>query len=133
MRSFTNALAKSLEFGNFKRGDAEKVITLMLKIYNVWLYNDDSGSPWMEFYSKDSGELFALIHSIYKIAFIKSDIISENNFCHIENIESFGKQEWYIENFIEFKNTFVSIHWDEPEYVVDPSKFSLLDMKFATE
>lgn len=131
MINFSIELSNSTKYGFYNNDEINDIISLLKKQLDVVLkYNE---TAWLEFYDKDGTELIVLMHTVYKIAFVKSSRLLNCDQIHIKYVRNFSEQIWYIDNFEKFSNQFPYIHWDEPKHVVDWERFNLLDMRFATE
>lgn len=131
MINFFTELSNSIKYGLYSDDEINNVISMFEKQLDVVLKYDETS--WIELYDKDDTELIVLMHRAYKIAFVKSSRLLNCNQIYIKYVKSFSEQIWYIDDFEKFTDQFPYIHWDEPKHVVDPEKFNLLDMRFATE
>ena len=135
MKSFDKVLEKSLKKGVHESLDSLQLIidsALSQIPYSSSSFFDDTGCRWIEVFDKEK-RLCCLFHRYYKIAFVLDRINVKLDDVYCVYVKSFSANEWHIEDLTELNKQYIYLHWDEPEEVVDPNRFNILDMEFATE
>ena len=133
MRDLSKAIKASMKYELFSVIDIQQTVNFICESFSVIPITIDPDSPWIEFHSSRTHRLAILMHKYYRLAFVLSKLIFLNPDFHIEYTNDFNAPEWYIDDIDIFNNDFRHIHWNEPESVVNPNRFNLMDMKFATE
>lgn len=136
MFDFEDVLKRSLSYGFFNNDNelqyiVKQIMCCVPKLkYDIM--NDGGGKNWVEFYNEKC-RLVILLHTYYRIAFVRSDIFIKIADLYCVNVNSFNTYEWLISDIDSFNNKFPHMVWDEPANDEDYREFSLLDMRFATE
>ena len=133
MRDLSKAVKASMKYEPFSESDRQQAVNYICESFSVVPVSIDPESPWIEFHSARTRRLAILMHKKYRLAFVLSELIFQNPDFHIEYTSDFNELEWYINDIDIFNSDFQYIHWNEPESLVDPNCFNLMDMRFATE
>ena len=133
MKNMSQAVKSSLKYGLFTEADLKQTENLICEKYAVFPTDLGVCSSWVEFHSMKTHRMAVLLHKKYRLAFVLSELEFNTPAFHIEYTDSFDADEWYIDDIDIFNNDFPYLKWHEPESIIDPHRFDLMDLRFATE
>lgn len=133
MRDLSKAVKASLKYKLHTDSSVQQMINYICESFSVSPVETDPFSPWIEFHSARTNRLAILMHKKYRLAFVLSELTFHNQEFHVEYTDDFNNAEWFINDIDVFNSDFPYMHWNEPESIVDPNLFDLMDLRFATE
>lgn len=133
MRNLSKSVKSSLKYDLFTDITRIQAENHICESYSVYPMDIDDNSSWIEFHSVKSHRLAVLMHRKYRLAFVLTELEIRSPDFHVEYVDSFDEPEWYIDDVDVFNNDFPYLRWHEPETIVNPHGFDLMDMRFATE
>ena len=137
MKNFEDVLAKSVNLGFHENEETlskavKDILSQIPDSFTCYPNSIDEGCKWLRILDKNE-DICCLVHRYYKVAFVSDKLNVKCDILHCENVEDFLSDEWYINDVKELNQKFSHLNWDESCDVVNPKKFDLLNMEFATE
>ncbi|MBR3900795.1 MAG: hypothetical protein IKJ60_04505 [Ruminococcus sp.] len=137
MKNFEDVLAKSVNLGFHENEETlstavKDILSQIPDSFTCYPNSIDEGCKWLRILDKNE-DICCLVHRYYKVAFVSDKLNVKCDILHCENVGDFLSDEWYINDVKELNQKFSHLNWDESCDVVNPKKFDLLNMEFATE
>ncbi len=137
MKNFEDVLAKSVNLGFHENEETlstavKDILSQIPDSFTCYPNSIDEGCKWLRILDKNE-DICCLVHRYYKVAFVSAKLNVKCDILHCENVGDFLSDEWYINDEKELNQKFSHLNWDESCDVVNPKKFDLLNMEFATE
>ena len=137
MKNFEDVLAKSVNLGFHETEETlstavKDILSQIPDSFTCYPNSIDEGCKWLRILDKNE-DICCLVHRYYKVAFVSDKLNVKCDILHCENVGDFLSDEWYINDVKELNQKFSHLNWDESCDVVNPKKFDLLNMEFATE
>ena len=137
MKNFEDVLAKSVNLGFHENDETlskavKDILSQIPDSFTCYPNSIDEGCKWLRILDKNE-DICCLVHRYYKVAFVSDKLNVKCDILHCENVGDFLSDEWYINDVKELNQKFSHLNWDESCDVVNPKKFDLLNMEFATE
>lgn len=137
MKNFEDVLAKSVNLGFHENEETlstavKDILSQIPDSFTCYPNSIDEGCKWLRILDKNE-DICCLVHRYYKVAFVSDKLNVKCDILHCENVGDFLSDEWYINDVKELNQKYPHLKWDESCDVVNPKKFDLLNMEFATE
>lgn len=137
MKDFEVVLEKSMNLGSHENEETlskavKEILSQIPNSFTCYPNSIDEGCKWLRILDKNE-DICCLVHRYYKVAFVSDKLNVKCDILHCENVGDFLSDEWYINDVKELNQKFSHLNWDESCDVVNPKKFDLLNMEFATE
>lgn len=137
MKNFEVVLEKSVNLGFHENEETllkavKEILSQIPDSFTCYPDSIDEGCRWIRILDKNN-DICCLVHRYYKTAFVLEKLNVKCDIIHCENVEDFLADEWYIDDVKALNQKFPRLNWDENCDVVNPKKFDLLNMEFATE
>lgn len=137
MKNFEDVLAKSVNLGFHENDETlskavKDILSQIPDSFTCYPNSIDEGCKWLRILDKNE-DICCLVHRYYKVAFVSDKLNVKCDILHCENVGDFLSDEWYINDVKALNQKFSHLNWDESCDVVNPKKFDLLNMEFATE
>ena len=137
MKNFEVVLEKSVNLGFHENEETlskavKEILSQIPDSFTCYPDSIDEGCRWLRILDKNE-DICCLVHRYYKVAFVSDKLNVKCDILHCENVGDFLSDEWYINDVKELNQKYPHLNWDESCDVVNPKKFDLLNMEFATE
>ena len=137
MKDFEDVLAKSVNLGFHENDETlskavKDILSQIPDSFTCYPDSIDEGCKWLRILDKNE-DICCLVHRYYKVAFVSDKLNVKCDILHCENVGDFLSDEWYINDVKALNQKYPHLNWDESCDVVNPKKFDLLNMEFATE
>lgn len=137
MKNFEDVLEKSMNLGFHENEETlstavKEILSQIPDSFTCYPNSIDEGCRWLRILDKNE-DICCLVHRYYKVAFVSDKLNVKCDIIHCENVGDFLSDEWYINDVEKLNQKYPYLNWDEPCEAVNPKKFDLLNMEFATE